>query len=73
MIMHASRLVAAPGNAPRGRLEAARGFGIEEPAGQKPFGASRQRLIRIMAEVADVRILPGSLLGVPQAIIALHP
>ena len=33
------------------------------------FGASRQRLIRIMAEVPDVHILPGSLLGVPQAII----
>lgn len=33
------------------------------------FGASRQRLLRITAELPDVRILPGSVFWVPQAII----
>jgi polar amino acid transport system substrate-binding protein len=33
------------------------------------FGASRQRLNRIVADVPGLRILPGSIFGVPQAII----
>ena len=33
------------------------------------FGASRQRLNRIVADVPGLRILPGSMFGVPQAII----
>jgi polar amino acid transport system substrate-binding protein len=33
------------------------------------FGASRQRLMRIMADVPGLRMLPGSLFWVPQAII----
>ena len=43
MIMHASRLVAAPGHAARGRLELARGLDVEEPAGTEPLGARRQQ------------------------------
>jgi polar amino acid transport system substrate-binding protein len=58
-----ARLVEMPGGEPADVRQAFEAKSIDA------FGASRQRLARVVTDVPALRTLPGSIFGVPQAII----